>query len=276
MVVALAGSTAGVALATTVSASLWSSVLATLVWVAVWCLFRGVGVPAVGVGFVTCAVFIIVAGQPARPGDVLPRTAVYLLGAAVALVLCIVMVRPSDGVTTPVRLVAPGTLRRLVTTPGVARQHAVRASIMVATATLLYRWLHIPDGYWIPLAVIAVLQPDATSGRTRALQRALGTMVGVAVAAVVIATTRSDTVLLVCVLATSAGLFALKARNYFWTVALLTPLVLLMLTIVHPSGLRIIGYRVVDTLAGTALALVVVELGDRGEAATGEPSVRPS
>lgn len=264
--ITLIGSAAGVALATAVSSSLWLTVLVTLVWVAGWCLFRGVGVPAVGVGFVTCAVFIIVAGQPARLGDVLPRTALYLLGGAAALILSVALVRPSAGATALARLFPATALARLATTPGIVRRHAVRASLMVATATLGYRVLHIPDGYWIPLAVIAVLQPDTTSGRTRALQRALGTLLGVVVAAVIIAVTRSDPVLLACILVTSGGLFALKSRNYFWMVALLTPLVLLMLTVVHYSGLRIIGYRVADTLVGTAMALVIVEIWDRGEA----------
>ena len=274
-VVALIGSTTGVALATAVSASLWLTVLATLSWVAIWCLVRGVGLPAVGVGFVTCAVFIIVAGQPARLVDVPLRTAAYLLGGTVALVLGVAMVRPTAGATTPARMFPSGSVRFVAETAGFARQHAVRASVMVAVATLAYRLLHIPDGYWIPLAVIAVLQPDARSGRTRALQRALGTLAGVVVAAAVIALTRSDLVLLSCVLVTSGGLFALKARNYFWMVAMLTPLVLLMLTVVRFTGLRIVGYRVADTLIGTALALVVVEIWDRGEPV--DPStVRPS
>jgi len=263
--IALVGSAVGVAAATAVSSSVWLTVLVTLVWVAAWCLFRGVGVPAVGIGFVACAVFIIVAGQPARLGDVLPRTSLYLLGGAVALALCVALVPPPGGAKTPARLFPAGALARQATTPGIVRRHAVRASLMVAAATLAYRLLHIPDGYWIPLAVIAVLQPDATSGRTRALQRALGTLIGVVGAAAVIALTRSDPVLLACVLVTSGGLFALKSRNYFWMVALLTPLVLLMLTVVHYGGLRIVGYRVADTLAGTALALVIVEIWDRGE-----------
>jgi hypothetical protein len=264
-IVALVGSTTGVALATSVSSSLWLTVLGALAWVAFWCLVRGAGVPAVGVGFVTCAVFIIVAGQPARLSDVPVRILAYLLGGTVALVLGVGMVRPTVGATTPTRIVPSGTLRLLALNAGFARQHAVRASLMVAMATLFYRLLHIPDGYWIPLAVIAVLQPDTASGRTRALQRALGTMAGVVVAAAVIAVTRSDLVLVACVLVTSGGLFALKARNYFWMVALLTPLVLLMLTVVRFTGLRIVGYRVADTLIGTALALVIVEIWDRGE-----------
>ena len=37
-----------------------------------------------------------------------------------------------------------------------------------------------------------------------------------------------------------------------------------MLSAVHPEGLRIVAYRVADTFAGTALALVAVELWGRG------------
>ena len=273
-VVALMASTAGVALATAVSGSLWICVLATLAWVAAWCLFRGVGVPAVGVGFVTCAVFIIVAGQPARVGDVVPRTAAYLIGGVVALALSLALSRQSPGAADALRPFDVATLRRLVSHPGIARQHAVRASVLVAAATLLYQLLHVPDGYWIPLAIVAVLQPDSTTGRTRALQRAVGTMAGVAVAAGVIVLSRSDAVLLVCVALTAAGLFAFKSRNYFWMVALLTPLVLLMLTVVKDGGMRIVGYRVVDTLVGTALALVVVEIWDRGDAEVTAPRSR--
>jgi len=273
-VVALTASTAGVAVATAVSGSLWISALATLAWVAVWCLFRGVGVPAVGVGFVTCAVFIIVCGQPARVGDIVPRTVAYLIGGVVALALFLNSVRQAPGPADAIRPFDVATLRRMVGHPGVARQHAVRASVLVATATLLYQLLHVPDGYWIPLAIVAVLQPDSTTGRTRALQRAFGTVAGVAVAAGVIAVSRSDAVLLVCVALTAAGLFAFKSRNYFWMVALLTPLVLLMLTVVRYGGLRIVGYRVVDTLVGTALALVVVEIWDRGDAQMRAPRSR--
>ena len=274
--VALLGSGSGVALATAVSPSVWLTVVATLVWVSLWCLVRGMGVPAVGVGFVTCAVFIIVTGQPAHLGTLVPRTAAYLIGGAVSLALCVAVVPPTPGATTPDRLMEPGALRRLATTRAPVRAYAVRAGVMVAAATLVERLLHVPDGAWIPLAVVAVLQPDAATGRTRALQRAMGTGAGVVLAAALITTVRSDAVLLVCILVTSAGLFALKSRNYFWMVTLLTPLVLLMLTVVDGHGLRMVGYRVVDTLAGTALAVAALEICDQREATGTDAGDPPS
>ncbi len=264
--VALVGSAASVALATAVAPILWLTVLVTVVWVGAWTLFRGLGAAAIGVAFVSSAVFVIVAGQPSTPGEIVPRSVAYLVGGTATLFLAVAFVRPTEGPAPPGRLVDTGRLSALARRPGSARDHAVRAAVLVALATLGYRLLHVPDGYWIPLAVVAVLQPDSVVSRTRAIQRGLGTLVGVAAAGVVIAAGPSEGVLVACVFVTAGGLFALKARNYFWMVALLTPLVLLMLSAVHPDGLRIVAYRVIDTFAGTALALVAVELWGRGGA----------
>ena len=261
--VVLVGSGAAVALATAVASTLWLTVLVTVVWVGAWTVYRALATPAIGVAFVSSAVFVIVAGQPTSPGEIVPHTAAYLLGGVVALVLAVAFVRPVDGPTPPGRLVDGPRLMSLVRRPGPVRAHAVRAAVLVALATLGYRLLHVPDGYWIPLAVVAVLQPDSATSRTRAIQRALGTLVGVAAAGSVIAATPSEPVLVASVFVTAGAMFALKARNYFWMVALLTPLVLLMLSAVHPEGLRIVVYRVADTFAGTALALVAVEVWGR-------------
>ncbi len=261
--VALVGSGAAVALATAVAPILWLTVLITLVWVGAWTVFRGLAMPAIGVAFVSSAVFVIVAGQASSPREIVPRTVAYLVGGVASLSLAVAFVRPAEGVNPPGRVVDGRRLVALVRRPGVVRDHAVRAAVLVALATLGYRLLHVPDGYWIPLAVVAVLQPDSVASRTRAIQRALGTLVGVAAAGAVIAAAPSETVLVACVFVTAGGMFALKARNYFWMVALLTPLVLLMLSAVHPAGLRIVAYRVADTFAGTALALVAVEVWGR-------------
>lgn len=272
--VALVGSAASVALATAVAPDLWLTVLVTVVWVGAWTLFRGLGAAAIGVAFVSSAVFVIVAGQPGAPGEIVSRTVAYLVGGGVTLVLAVAVIRPTGGRTPPGRVVDGRRLLALAREPGVVRSHALRAAVLVALATLGYRLLHVPEGYWIPLAVVAVLQPDSVASRTRAIQRALGTLVGVAAAGAVIAAAPSEGVLVACVFVTAGGLFALKARNYFWMVALLTPLVLLMLSAVHPEGLRLVAYRVADTFAGTALALVVVELWGRGGGAPAPESAR--
>ena len=199
----------------------------------------------------------------------MPRTSAYLVGGLAALLLAVAFVRPRDGSSDPGRALDVERLVASARRPGIVRDHAVRAAVLVALATLGYRLLHVPDGYWIPLAVVAVLQPDSMASRTRAIQRALGTLVGVAVAGAVIAVTHVEVVLVACVFVTAGGLFALKARNYFWMVALITPLVLLMLSAVHPDGLRIVAYRVADTFAGTALALVAAEVWDLGAGVVG-------
>ncbi|MSX68946.1 MAG: hypothetical protein F2757_08585, partial [Actinobacteria bacterium] len=96
-----------------------------------------------------------------------------------------------------------------------------------------------------------------------ALQRALGTLAGVAIAAVVVAFTHSEVVLVLCVFLCSGALFALKDRGYHWLVILLTPTVIFMLSAVTFEGWQLIQARVVDNAIGIALALAVVEIWDR-------------
>ena len=125
----------------------------------------------------------------------MPRTVAYLVGGVVTLVLAVAFVRPAEGVSDAVPAgwwTGDGCVA-LAREPGVVRSHALRAAVLVALATLGYRLLHVPDGYWIPLAVVAVLQPDSVASRTRAIQRALGTLVGVAAAGAVIAAAPSET-----------------------------------------------------------------------------------
>ena len=118
---------------------------------ALWCLFRCEGAAAVGVAFVTVAVFVIVAGQSAHLSDVAPRSAAYLVGGLLALGLLVALVRPSRTVRRRTTgLIDIRQTAGMARSSGPARANAVRAAVMVAAATLLYRVAHIPDGLLDP------------------------------------------------------------------------------------------------------------------------------
>ena len=74
-----------------------------------------------------------------------------------------------------------GLFRNVVVAVGhdrILRLHGLRVGLATAFATALYGLLGPSFGYWIPLTVLAVLQPDRHSSRVRLLQRAAGTVVG--------------------------------------------------------------------------------------------------
>jgi uncharacterized membrane protein YccC len=55
----------------------------------------------------------------------------------------------------------------------------LRLAVMMMAGTAAYRYWNLAHGYWIPLCVMVVLQPDYGATRARATQRALGTLGGV-------------------------------------------------------------------------------------------------
>jgi len=61
-----------------------------------------------------------------------------------------------------------------------ALPYALRLGLTVGLATEIYRRMHYPSGYWIPMTALLVLKPGLTDTVSRALARVLGTMCGAA------------------------------------------------------------------------------------------------
>ena len=276
--VALVGASIAVAVATSVSSVGWLLVLTTFIWVGAWALVRAAGPAGIVVAFVNSAVFIIVGGQTATVSDALPRTIAFVIGGLASLGLFLAFVSPgpvtragnANGMdapaTTPTPAPAPdstpspslGSLRAALAADPRTIRYAIRAGVVIAAATAFELVAGLTQGYWVPLAGVAVIQPDARATRVRAVQRAAGTMIGVAVAAVAVGVTRNQGVLVAMVFVASGGLFALKGRGYHWLVILLTPTVIIMLAAVSSSRWTLIESRVIDNAIGIVLVLVLL------------------
>ena len=63
-----------------------------------------------------------------------------------------------------------------------AFRHAVRLSVALVVAGIVYRSLSLGSGYWVPLTVLFVLKPDYGTTMARGIGRAAGTMAGVTIA----------------------------------------------------------------------------------------------
>jgi hypothetical protein len=59
-----------------------------------------------------------------------------------------------------------------------ALPYSLRLAITIAVATEIYRRLHYPSGYWIPMTALLVLKPALTDTISRTIARVLGTMCG--------------------------------------------------------------------------------------------------
>ena len=140
-----------------------------------------------------------------------------------------------------------GTLTRLFT---------VRLMICIGVAGVVTEVLPLQRSYWVPLTVALVLKPDYGSVFARALQRGIGTIVGAVAGAVLLALVHG-TWLLIPFAVLAALLPYGRKRNYGLMTTFLTPLVVVLIDLLSPLGWRLAEDRLIDSLIGCAIALVI-------------------
>jgi uncharacterized membrane protein YccC len=152
-----------------------------------------------------------------------------------------------------------GVADRIIRTVGggqVSRTFVVRLMACMGVAGLVSEVLPLQRSYWVPLTVAIVLKPDYGSVFARAVQRGIGTIVGAVAGAVLLALFHGAW-LLVPFGVLAALLPYGRNRNYGLLATFLTPLVVVLVDLLKPVGWRLAGDRLVDTLIGCAIVLVV-------------------
>jgi len=134
---------------------------------------------------------------------------------------------------------------------------AVRLMACVGVAALMSEVLPLQRSYWVILTVAIVLKPDLGSVFARAVQRGLGTIVGVLLGAVILAVVPYGWPLLAPAAVLAALLPYGRIRNYGLLSTFLTPLVVLLLDLPARTGWRLAEARLVDTLLGCGIVLVI-------------------
>jgi uncharacterized membrane protein YccC len=152
-----------------------------------------------------------------------------------------------------------GSAERLVEDFGggtLSRIFTLRLMICMGVAGLVSEVLPLQRSYWVPLTVAIVLKPDYGSVFARALQRGIGTIVGAVAGAVLLALVHG-TWLLIPFAVLAALLPYGRSRNYGLLSTFLTPLVVVLIDLLTPAGWRLAQDRLIDTLIGCAIALLI-------------------
>jgi uncharacterized membrane protein YccC len=76
------------------------------------------------------------------------------------------------------------SIRRLANINTHSFRYALRTAIIATIALFIYKWFEIPHGYWLPFTVMIVIQPYFGATLKKALDRVLGTILGVIVAGI--------------------------------------------------------------------------------------------
>ena len=164
---------------------------------------------------------------------------------------------------TPVPVPLPARIRQLADRTVASRDtraFAVRLALCMTAAELARQNLPIARPYWVLLTVALVLKPDFGSVFARAVQRGAGTVIGVLVGSAlltVLAELPGEGWVLVAMAVAAAVLPWARTVNFGLFSVVQTPLIILMLDLALPAGPGLVAARLIDTLVGCAIVLVL-------------------
>jgi len=134
---------------------------------------------------------------------------------------------------------------------------AVRLMACVGVAGVMTEVLPLARSYWVILTVVIVLKPDYGSVFVRAVQRGIGTVLGAVLGAVILVVVPYGPWLLLPFAVLAALLPYGRSRNYGLLAVFLTPLVVLLIDLLTRATWYLALDRLVDTLLGCAIVLLV-------------------
>ncbi|GGV02845.1 membrane protein [Streptomyces filipinensis] len=134
-------------------------------------------------------------------------------------------------------------------------RYGLRLAVCIGIAQALVSLIPVPRSYWVALTITFVLKPDFGSVFSRALLRALGTVAGLVIAAVVLAEVPLGWWDVPVMLVLAPLIPALTPRGYGYQTAAITPVILLLSHILNHQGTALLLPRLADSLLGCAIAL---------------------
>ena len=137
------------------------------------------------------------------------------------------------------------------------RVFALRLMASIGVAAVFSEVVPVERSYWVVLTVAIVLRPDFGSVFARGLQRGIGTIVGAVAGAIILAIVPYGLWLLVPAAVLAALLPWGRLVNFGLMLTFLTPLIVVLLDLQSRSGWRLAEDRLVDTLLGCAIALLI-------------------
>jgi uncharacterized membrane protein YgaE (UPF0421/DUF939 family) len=120
--------------------------------------------------------------------------------------------------------------------------------------------LHLPDADWMPVATLVAMKASLEQATLVAEQRLVGALIGAVVATIFLLGVDNKHLLEVMVVLLGAFAASFRAVNYAIYCVGVVGAVLVGMDLPHPTNLTAETHRVLFTLAGVGIALVVMLL----------------
>jgi len=182
----------------------------------------------------------------------------------------------------------PGDPSRQKLTPPLITYAVLRALVMAGTLAIAFGATSASHGYWLPIGAIVAMKPSLAQSTITAVQRVAGALIGGVVAGLVLLIPANvhglhllmtDSGLEVVALILLIHGVGIRFYNYALYYSAISAAVLLLIDLPQPTNYGDEGYRLLWTLCGVAIGVLVMFLasllGRRTAKAPPQPAAQP-
>lgn len=139
-------------------------------------------------------------------------------------------------------------------------KHALRLTIVFLVGFLIGQLFEMENPYWILLTIIVIMRPSYGLTKERSQNRVVGTLIGAAIATVIILVTQNMAVYATISIVSLPIALSMMQRNYRNGAAFITLHVIFSYAIFEPDILGVIKFRIFDTIIGAFLSFLAFYL----------------
>jgi len=206
-------------------------------------------------------------------------------GSALWIVVTFIawLIRGRNDQPQPVAEIPGDTSRQALTRPVIT--FAVIRALAVAGAVAIAFGADLSHGYWIPIATIVALKPSLEQATLVGVQRIAGTLIGAAAGILLLLIPANETGLRLLAITHGLGVVALvlfmhavavRLWNYAVYCAAIAAAALILVDLPQPSNYGAEGDRVLWTLCGAGIAVLVMLLAGLLAKRTAKPQPQPA
>ena len=133
-------------------------------------------------------------------------------------------------------------------------KHALRLAIVFSVGFLIGHIFKMQNPYWILLTIVVIMRPSYGLTKERSQNRVVGTLIGAAIATLIILVTQNTVVYAVIAIVSLPIAFSIMQRNFRNGAIFITLNVIFVFAMFEPNILGVIKFRIFDTIIGAFLS----------------------
>lgn len=135
-------------------------------------------------------------------------------------------------------------------------KYALRVALGLSVGVFVFKYFNIDHGHWIALTMIIVIQPYYGATRKKGLERIIGTALGILLGGIIMLLPLPHNVFVGLLVIISFFVAYFLRNNYKVGVFFVTVMMVVLMQISQQGSWELIGWRLLSTFIGSALALL--------------------